>query len=70
MQHDNTSRSIFLLRAHLARVQVQGEAAYDLLWGKVKAQGIGALYAGAGANFAASWAGKSTELMCPRSLPA
>ena len=38
-------------------MQVQGEAAYEMLWGKVRAQGVGALYAGAGANFAASWAG-------------
>jgi hypothetical protein len=44
-------------RLAFSHMQVQGEAAYEMLWGKVRAQGVGALYAGAGANFAASWAG-------------
>mmetsp|Transcript_38751 Transcript_38751/g.72713 ORF Transcript_38751/g.72713 Transcript_38751/m.72713 type:complete len:302 (+) Transcript_38751:2584-3489(+) len=37
--------------------QVQGEAAYDVLWAKVRAAGPGVLYAGALASFAASWVG-------------
>ena len=40
-----------------ARPQVQGEEAYTILKQKVKTAGFGVLYAGAFANFAASWAG-------------
>lgn len=38
-------------------LQVQGNAAFDLLKKKVATGGIGVLYSGAGANFAANWVG-------------
>ena len=38
-------------------LQVQGNAAFNLLKDKVKAGGVGVLYNGAAANFAANWVG-------------
>eukprot|EP00238_Polyblepharides_amylifera_P009741 CAMPEP_0196580110 /NCGR_PEP_ID=MMETSP1081-20130531/27022_1 /TAXON_ID=36882 /ORGANISM="Pyramimonas amylifera, Strain CCMP720" /LENGTH=369 /DNA_ID=CAMNT_0041899897 /DNA_START=52 /DNA_END=1161 /DNA_ORIENTATION=- len=38
-------------------LQVQGDAAFELLKQKVKTGGIGVLYSGAAANFAANWVG-------------